>query len=126
MAIIQRFGFGPDKRLHHRRAFDRVFAARARQPAGPIAVLAAPVDLPHSRLGLVVPRRVGTAVKRNQIKRLLREAFRLSQPDWPAAYDVVIQVRPHEPLTLHEYQQAITQSIESLHELHQRRQSRSE
>ena len=39
-------------------------------------------------------------MKRNRLKRLLREAFRLSQHDWPGAYDVVISVKPHEPLTV--------------------------
>jgi len=109
------FGFGPERRLRHRRAFDRVFAARARRVMGPIVVLASPNEFEHSRLGMVVPRRVGNAVQRNQIKRMLREAFRLSQDQWPGRYDVVVQVRPHPPAGLAEYQRLLTEGMERLH-----------
>ena len=42
------------------------------------------------RLGLVVPRSVGSAVERNRIKRKLREAFRKTAHRLPAA-DLVIR-----------------------------------
>lgn len=47
------------------------------------------------RLGVVVGRRFGTAVRRNRFRRVVREAFRLSQHQWPAGYDIV--VRPKTP-----------------------------
>lgn len=43
---------------------------------------------------------------RNRVKRLLREAFRLTQGDLPAL-DLVINVRPHEPRNLEEYAQIL-------------------
>lgn len=46
-----------------------------------------------SRLGIVVSRRVGTAVVRNRAKRLTREAFRATRELWPDDIDVVIVVR---------------------------------
>jgi ribonuclease P protein component len=44
----------------------------------------------QARLGLTVSRQVGNAVRRNRIKRLLREAFRLDRSLVPAASDLVV------------------------------------
>ena len=47
-----------------------------------------------SRLGLAVPRSVGSAVVRNRVKRLLREAWRALLDDVPAGHDYVLVARP--------------------------------
>jgi len=46
------------------------------------------------RLGLAVPRSVGSAVVRNRVKRLLREAWRELLPKVPAGHDYVLAARP--------------------------------
>jgi ribonuclease P protein component len=46
------------------------------------------------RLGLAVPRSVGSAVVRNRVKRLLREAWRELLPTVPAGHDYVLAARP--------------------------------
>ncbi len=51
-----------------------------------------PDDTP--RLGLAVPRAVGTAVVRNRMKRLLREAWRELLPEVPPGRDYVLVARP--------------------------------
>ena len=45
------------------------------------------------RLGVSVGRRVGGAVERNRVKRMLREAFRAVAPSLPSAHDFVIVAR---------------------------------
>ncbi|CAK8717546.1 ribonuclease P protein component [Candidatus Electrothrix laxa] len=53
----------------------------------------------ESRLGISVPRKVGNAVQRNRIKRIIREAFRLHREVFPQCSDIVFAVRPGFPLT---------------------------
>ncbi len=48
----------------------------------------------HSRLGVIVSRKVGSAVVRARAKRLVREAFRLNRPFLPVDLDLVVIVKP--------------------------------
>ncbi len=47
-----------------------------------------------ARLGVTVSRRVGGAIVRNRVKRLLREVFRLNPTWFFAGRDVVFVARP--------------------------------
>jgi len=74
--------------------FDRVFR-RGRSHAGRELVLYVfpRRDDGAPRLGLSVSRRVGGAVERNRVKRLLREAFALESMRLPAGSDAVVVAR---------------------------------
>ena len=60
----------------------------------------------HARVGLSVSKKHGNAVRRNYTKRLLREAFRLTQHDMPAL-DVVLVPRQTDKSTLQDYQASL-------------------
>jgi ribonuclease P protein component len=82
-------------RLSRSAEFDRVFR-QGRSLANRVLVLYA---FPRSeegepRLGVSVSRRVGGAVERNHVKRLLREAFQLEGGALPDGIDVVVVARP--------------------------------
>ncbi len=106
-----------------------VYRARIKKAGGPLLVFIRPNGRPEHRLGLAVGRRVGGAVTRNRIKRLLREAFRheragLPAPDASDAYDIVVSVRPHAPLPLRAYRSLLVDLVGRCHREHTRRRRR--
>jgi ribonuclease P protein component len=50
-------------------------------------------DSQHTRLGVTAGRRVGGAVQRNRIKRVVREVFRRNRALFPRECDVVLVAR---------------------------------
>ena len=104
-------------RIVHTREFDAVYETGVRASAGPLVVWGAPNDLGHSRLGLAVSRRAGSAAVRNRIKRMIRESFRLLRDDLPGGvreYDLVVGVRRHEPLEQKAYEEALLEAARAV------------
>ena len=66
-----------------------------------------------ARLGVSVSKEHGGAVRRNKLKRLLRETFRLERQQFPAALDVVLipRVRP-ENFPLAEMRRELVQLVQ--------------
>ncbi|GAB5490243.1 MAG: ribonuclease P protein component [Phototrophicaceae bacterium] len=53
-----------------------------------------PNDLSYNRYGFIITKRLGNAVKRNRVRRLIRENVRLQNPHTIQGYDVVFIARP--------------------------------
>ena len=84
--------FTKGARLRYRQEFLRAQAQGKRFHTRHFGVTLAPMAEDHPRLGLVATRRMGKAVRRNRVKRLLREFFRRHQTGLPA-FDLVIMAK---------------------------------
>ena len=94
MALPGRSRFDKVRRLRKRVEFLAVQERGQRRHGRLMVVLAcrAPEGTP-SRIGITVTRRVGSAVVRNRIKRMIREAFRTRQAEVPPWLDIVVVAR---------------------------------
>ena len=61
-----------------------------------------PNQLDHCRLGVTASRKIGGAVRRNRVKRVLRQIFRANRESLSPALDVVINAHRsiHERTTV--------------------------
>lgn len=76
------------ERLRRAADYRRVFRDGVRADGRLMSLVIAPGANTHARLGLAAGRRVGGAVQRNRVKRLVRESFRTESR--PAGVDVVV------------------------------------
>ena len=65
--------------LHGKRCYAKHFLVILNQNRGGI-----------TRLGITASKKVGNSVKRNRIKRLIREFFRLNKQQIPKGYDILV------------------------------------
>ncbi len=76
--IIKRADF-INLNLHGKRYFSKNFVLILKKNKGDI-----------TRLGITVSKRVGGSVKRNRIKRAIREFFRHNKKQIPKGYDIMV------------------------------------
>lgn len=93
----------PGERLRKSADFRRVYDRRAAASDELLLVYAAENDLDRRRVGISVSRKWGKAVRRNRIKRLLREAFRLNKTALPEGVDLVLIPRTGQPASLDQW-----------------------
>ena len=85
-------GADAKSRIHRPKELSRLFRRGRRSGDHRLVLigLANPANGPSVRLGVAVSKRHGNAVRRNRIKRLCRETFRLMRPELPEGFDFVM------------------------------------
>ena len=89
-------GFSRDDRLRKRREFEECYASGVRVSGRHVQVFVLLADSStRPRLGISVPRRLGSAVARNRVRRRLREIFRRGRGLFDGgALTIVVNARP--------------------------------
>jgi ribonuclease P protein component len=85
--------FRKEERLLLRPEYRRATAHGNRRTSAHFVVYLASNNIGRPRLGITASRKVGKAVVRNRVKRLIREYFRVSKHCLPPSRDVVVIAR---------------------------------
>lgn len=81
------------KPMSNNRDFRRLYA-RGKSLAHPLLVTyVAPNRLGYNRLGLTASKKIGNAVKRNRARRIMKQAYFLTEKELGCGYDVVLVAR---------------------------------
>lgn len=100
------------ERLCKKKDFDRIFKEGETRGNSIVSLRLLPNQLKYSRLGVAVGiKRVRSAVKRNRLKRLIREAFRLNKSRLPKGVDIVIVLRKVDKVSLDEISNSVLRLI---------------
>jgi ribonuclease P protein component len=108
------FAFRKVEHLRSPAGFRRVYDRKCSLSDGWIIVYACENGLSHLRLGMSVARKFGNAPHRNRLRRLFREAFRLTKQDLPAGLDLVLIPRRSEEPTLSDLQRSLKHLVTQL------------
>ncbi|MBI3600107.1 MAG: ribonuclease P protein component [Nitrospinae bacterium] len=85
--------FGKNERLLKRWQYKEVYDKGWRVNKGVFVIYGLKNEQGYTRIGISVPKRVGTAVKRNRVKRLVREVFRKIKDKFTEPHDIVIAAK---------------------------------
>lgn len=91
--------------------FRRAFGRKRSVSDNLLIIYACENGLRHNRIGLSVSRKVGSAVVRNRLRRLYREAFRLTKSSLPSGMDLVLIPRGNTIPTLEQVMESLKRLI---------------
>ncbi len=86
--------FPKRQRLHLKKDFARILKYGKKTENQYYKIYFMKNYLSYSRLGIIIPRKYGKAVKRNYAKRVVREIFRFYKNFFTSTYDIVVYIKP--------------------------------
>jgi ribonuclease P protein component len=97
---VTEFDFSKKSRIALKKDFTKVLEEGSKISDNNFAVWwkVADSEKTISRLGLIVSKKVGKAVVRNRIKRLIREVFRLNKGDFIKPIDLIVYPKTSQDL----------------------------
>jgi ribonuclease P protein component len=90
---LPRLDLPRETRLVRRAEYDAVYREGRRRSSREFTLFVRPNGLDVSRFGWSIKKSLGNAVKRNRIRRRLREIFRLHRREIAAGWDIVVHPR---------------------------------
>lgn len=87
------YSFSKKERLLNRKDFVNLNRSGKRINGSHFIIFTGKNRLGITRLGITVSKKVGGAVKRNRVKRLVREFFRLNKGDMEKGMDILVVAR---------------------------------
>lgn len=110
MTFPLKFNFSRNLKIRKSPEFKEVFNKGERLYTEHYTLIYAPNSLGSPRLGLVVGKRCGNAIKRNRIKRVLREVFRRNKPLFDSLDVLIIGKKNGETLGYSRAEKEITEA----------------
>jgi len=108
------FAFRPAEHLRRPVDFRRVYQRKRSASDAWLIVYACENDLGFLRVGFSVGRKVGPATHRSRLRRLYREAFRLTRHEMPVGLDLVLIPRCSEEPPLEALKQSLPRLVQQL------------
>jgi ribonuclease P protein component len=90
---LPRLDLPRETRLVRRAEYDAVYREGRRRSSREFTLFVRPNGLEVSRFGWSIKKALGNAVRRNRIRRRLREIFRLHRREIAAGWDIVVHPR---------------------------------
>jgi len=90
---LSEFSWPKEKRIRKTRNYQNVQSKGKRWRSNDFIVLYIKTNLEQSRVGITVSKKVGNAVRRNRVKRMIREGVRKEYSLLNKSWDLVIIAR---------------------------------
>lgn len=108
-ASTQRHTFRKSQQIRSSLEYADIFEQKVRASNPCLLIYGRKSPTSWSRIGLSVSRKHGNSIRRHRLRRLLREAFRLSQHQLPQGYDWILIPKVSNQHTVPQFQSALVE-----------------